>query len=94
MNINTIKRNWKEIQRSMILSQKTKYNWLEYSRKITNGLSNSVLTKEGCGEIIWFVERLNEYAKLPDNYLKYAKNMSEEQIEFISNNREFLKQIN
>ena len=88
--INTIKRNWSEIQRCMILSQKTKYNWLEYSAKISNGLSNNALTKIGCGDIIWFVERLNEYALLPDNYLLFAKKMTQEQVDFINDNREFL----
>ena len=60
--IATIKRNWKEIKRLMILSQKSHYDWFTYSQKISNGLSNNLLTKRGCGNVIFFVERLNQYA--------------------------------
>ena len=91
--IETVKRNWGEIKRAMELSQKSDYTWMEYARKITNGLSNNVLTKRGCGDVIWFVERLNQYALLSNEYLKYAKNMSDEQIDFIDKNRNFLKNI-
>lgn len=91
--INVVKRNWKEISRLMILSQKSHYDWFNYSQKISNGLSNNTLTKRGCGEVIFFVERLNQYALLPNEYLKFAKNMSYEEIVFIDNNRNFLKTI-
>ena len=91
--IATIKRNWKEIKRLMVLSQKSHYDWFTYSQKISNGLSNNLLTKRGCGNVIFFVERLNQYALLPNEYLKFAKNMSDEEIDFISENRDFLKTI-
>lgn len=91
--IRIVKRNWEEIQRVMLLSQRTKYSWFEYAQKITNGLSNNSVTKRGCGDVIWFVERLNEYATLPNEYLKFAKNMTDEQIDFISENRNFLLTI-
>lgn len=91
--IATIKRNWTEIKRQMILSQKSHYDWFTYSQKISNGLSNNVLIKRGCGDVIFFVERLNQYALLPNEYLKHAKKMSDEQIDFIDNNRDFLKMI-
>lgn len=91
--IATIKRNWKEIKRLMVLSQKSHYDWFTYSQRISNGLSNNVLTKKGCGNVIFFVERLNQYALLPNEYLKVAKNMSDEEIDFIDNNRTFLKTI-
>ena len=45
------------------------------------------------GDVIWFVERLNQYALLSNEYLKYGKKMSDEQIDFIEKNREFLKSI-
>ena len=91
--IATVVKNWEEIKRVMILSQTSEYNWLEYSQKITNGLSNNVLTKRGCGDVIWFVERLNEYSHLPSEYLSVAKKMTEEQIQFIEKHREFLNKI-
>ena len=89
----TVNRNWVEIKRVMELSQKTDYSWLEYSQKITNGLSNNALTKRGCGDVIWFVERLNKYANMSNEYLMYAKKMSAEQIDFINKNKDFLKNI-
>lgn len=92
--ITTVKRNWKEIKRVMLLSQQSHYSWLEYSQKISNGLSNNILTKRGNGDITFFVERLNQYALLSRDYLKIAKNMSDEQLDFIDNNRNFLKTIN
>ena len=88
-----VKRNWTEIKRVMELSQKTDYSWIEYAQKITNGLSNNALTTPGCGDVIWFVERLPQYANLSNEYLKYAKNMSDDQIDFIDKNRDFLKNI-
>jgi len=88
-----IKRNWSEIKRVMELSQKTKYSWFEYSRQISNGLSNNVLTKSGNGSIIFFVEHLPEYAMMSNDYLKIAKNLTNDQILFIDNNREFLHTI-
>lgn len=91
--INVVKINWKEIQRVMILSQSTQYNWFDYARKISNGLSNNVLTKKGCGDVIWFVEHLPEYATTSNEYLKFANNMNDEQIKFIDENREFLLTI-
>jgi hypothetical protein len=74
----------------MELSQETDYSWLEYAKKINNGLSNNA---RECGDVIWFVERLNQYALLSNEYLKYGKKMSDEQIDFIEKNREFLKSI-
>jgi hypothetical protein len=91
--IATIKRNWAEIKRLMELSQSTEYGWEKYSQCISNGLSNNVLTKKGCGTFIFFVEHLPEYAKLTNEYLKFAKNMNQEQIDFISENRDFLLTI-
>lgn len=91
--ISTVKKNWPEIKRAMELSQTTNYTWFEYSQKINNGLSNAALTKRGCGDVIFFVQRMNEYAKLSNEYLKYAKKMSDEQINFIQKNNEFLKKI-
>lgn len=91
--ITVVKRNWKEIKRLMLLSQQSHYSWLEYSQKISNGLSNNVLTKKGSGDIIFFIERLNQYALLSRDYLKIAKNMSDEQLDFIASNRDFLKTI-
>ena len=88
--IPTIKRNWEEIKRMMTLSQHTEYGWLKYSQCISNGLSNSVLTTKGCGTFIHFVENLPDYAKLSNEYLKFAKKMTDEQIDFISKNRDFL----
>jgi hypothetical protein len=92
MMIATIKRNWQEIKRVMVLSQTTQYNWVIYSQCISNGLSNNVLTKEGCGTFIYFVEHLPEYARVSNEYLKFTK-MPQEQIDFISENREFLLTI-
>lgn len=77
----------------MLLSQKTQYGWFIYSRKISNGLSNNALTKESCGDVVWFVERLNEYARLSDEYLRHASNMNDDQISFIRKNRDFLLTI-
>ena len=91
--IATIKRNWAEIKRVMILSKTTQYDWLRYSQCISNGFSNNVLTKSGCGTYIHFVEQLPNYARLSNDYLKFAKNMTQEQIDFISENRDFLLTI-
>ena len=89
-----VARNWAEIKRAMELSQETDYTWLEYAQRISNGLSNNNnILKRGCGDVIWFVERLNQYALLSNEYLKYGKKMSDEQIDFIEKNREFLKKI-
>lgn len=91
--IATVSRNWEEIKRVMILSQDSIYNWLEYSQKISNGISNNALTKKGCGDVVWFVERLNEYSHLPNNYLRICKKMTVEQIKFIEKHRDFLNTI-
>ena len=91
--IAVVKRNWKEIQRLMLISVERDMTWLDYSRKYFTGLSNTYLTTKGCGDGIWFVQHLAEYALLSNEYLKYAKNMSDEQIAFIEKNRDFLKNI-
>jgi len=77
----------------MLLSQDTELGWFLYSRKISNGLSNNASTKPGCGDVIFFVERLNEYARLSDDFLKIAKKMGDDEISFIRNNRDFLLTI-
>lgn len=92
--IPTIKSNWRNIQRVMLLSQESELNWVQYSQRISNGLSNNALTKQGCGNFIWFVERLPEYAKLSDEYLTFAKKLPNDQIDFIRDNRDFLLNIN
>jgi hypothetical protein len=91
--INVVKRNWKEIQRLMLISVDRDMTWLDYSSKYFTGLSNSYLTKAGCGDGIYFVQHLAEYAKLDYTYLKFAKKMSDEQIRFINENRDFLLKI-
>ena len=93
MMIRTIKKNWEEIKRVMILSQSTPYGWVKYSQIISNGLSNNVLTTAGCGKYIFFVEHLPEYATLSDEFLKFAKLMDDELIKFINENRTFLLTI-
>lgn len=94
MKIQVIKQNWINIKRVMLLSQQTELNWLQYSQRINNGLSNNAQTKKGCGDFIWFVEKLPEYAKLSDQYLIFAVKLDKEQISFIKDNRDFLLQIN
>ena len=91
--INVVKRNWKEIQRLMLISVDMDVTWLDYSSKYFTGLSNNYLTKSGCGDGIYFVQNLAEYAKLDYTYLKFAKKMSDEQITFINDNRDFLLTI-
>jgi len=93
MMIKTIRRNWKGIKKAMLDSQNTIYNWVDYSRKIKNGLSNSVLKTQGCGTYIFFVEKMPEYSRVSDEYLKAVGYLSNEQITFITENREFLKKI-
>lgn len=92
--IPTIKRNWCNIQRVMLLSQKSELNWVQYSQRISNGLSNNILTKQGCEDFSWFVQRLPDYAKLSDEYLTFAKKLPNDQIDFIRDNRDFLLNIN
>lgn len=92
--VNIVKRNWKEIQRLMLISVEKGMTWKEYSSKYFTGLSNNYLTKRGCGDGIWFVQHLAEYARLDDIYLKYAKKMSEDEIRFINDNRAFLLTVN
>jgi len=91
--INVVKRNWKEIQRLMLISLSKGMTWKEYSSRYSTGLSNSYLTKKGCGDGIWFVQHLAEYARLDNTYLKYAKKMDEDKIKFINDNRVFLLTI-
>ena len=91
--LNAVKRSWGEIQRLMLISVERGMTWKEYSSKYFTGLSNSYLRKEGCGDGIWFVQHLAEYARLDYTYLKFAKKMSDEKIKFIDDNREFLLTI-
>ena len=91
--VQKIKKNWHEIKKMMQISQTTDLCWVDYSQRINNGLSNNILTKNGCGGIILFVERLPEYAKLSNEYLKYASKLDDSQILFINENRDFLLSI-
>lgn len=88
-----IRRNWKSIKRAMELSKTTEYSWSEYSRKISNGLSNRANTQRGCGDVLWVVERLNQYSHLCNEYLRFGVNLEEDLIKFINDNRDFLKTV-
>ncbi len=90
----TIKRNWQEIKRMMLLSVSSKLGWVWYSSHIANGLSNHVMTSPSTGQLQYFVEKMPYYANIKDEkYLKFGCNLSDEQIDFIKNNRKFLNTI-
>ena len=92
--IAVITRNWESIKDSMIRSNTTRLGWVLYSRTISNGLSNNQFNKKGSGAIMSFVELLPAMALYADvNIMRIAYNLTDDQVNFISANREFLLSI-
>ena len=77
----------------MQLSGTTNLGWIKYSQSILNGLPHKHNAKRGNGPLIYFIEKLPYYAKLENNYLKIACLLTDEEINFISEHRSFLKTI-
>ena len=91
--LNTIKRNWANIQKAMLQSNEKGIGWKRYCTTISSGLSNAVFNKRGHGEITYFVENLPYYANHTNEYLTVGMNLSPDVIKFVSDNREFLLKI-
>jgi len=88
-----IKTNWNTIKKAMQLSASTNLGWIKYSQNIYNGLPNKHNLKRGNGQLVYFLEKLPYYAKLDNGYLTIACLLTEEEIIFISEHREFLQTI-